>query len=108
MRETPRGAPIMRDGTISATRDKVDRSTVELLTVCVSNSLGTSPGSSFRPSDAIQAFLVQRTQFRNRPIIHDGTPSLLTGCARLKRAPAVQIYSRGRGYFTRSRWRVRT
>jgi hypothetical protein len=30
MRETPRRTPIMRDGTISATRDNVDQSTVEL------------------------------------------------------------------------------
>src|SRR6267142_5878133 len=51
MRETPRRTPIMRDGTISATRDKVDWGTVELLTVCVSNSHGTSPRTQLRTDD---------------------------------------------------------
>jgi hypothetical protein len=52
MRETPRRTPIMRDGTISATRDKADRSTVELLTVCVSDSHGTSSRTQLRTDDA--------------------------------------------------------
>ena len=53
MRETPRRTPIMmRDGTISATRDNVDRSTVELLTVCVSNPHGTSSRTQLRTDDA--------------------------------------------------------
>src|SRR5258708_18613507 len=51
MRESPRRTPIMRDGMISATRDKADRSTVELLTVC-SNSHGTSPRTQLRTDDA--------------------------------------------------------
>jgi hypothetical protein len=41
----------MRDGTISATRDRVDRSTVELLTIFVSNSHGTSPRTQLRTDD---------------------------------------------------------
>ena len=47
-----RRTPIMRGGTISATRDKFDRSTVELLAVCVSNSHGTSPRTQLRTDDA--------------------------------------------------------
>jgi hypothetical protein len=38
----------MRDGTISATRVMVDRGTVELLTVCISNSHGTSSRTQLR------------------------------------------------------------
>src|SRR5712671_6127350 len=89
MRETPRGAPIMRDGTISATRDKVDRSTVELLTVCVSNSLGTSPRTQLRTDDAKAVLLDQRHQFEKATIIRGRT--LLIRCRSKKLTEQVAI-----------------
>src|SRR5438034_10086818 len=52
MRETLRRTRKMHDGTMSATRDKDDRKTIELLTVCVSNSHGTPPRTQHGTDDA--------------------------------------------------------
>src|SRR6476469_9384874 len=73
MRETPCRTPIMREGTISATRDMVDRSTVELLTVCVSDSHGTSPRTQLRTDDAKLARETISLVDRNFCIFEDHT-----------------------------------